>query len=145
MRALVFVFDGAEPPQTMLQDIVATFKVRGYDGKIHISSLDGTEVARAIVESQRPHFIATEEGDNAVIAFRTLVPYQPNTLDFILKTHEYLCAGDRGASKETEAFLRAASLISQEVPVSKRVADEYHYTDAVRKKIKEIYNKFKSN
>ena len=145
MRALVFVFDGAEPPQTMLQDIVAIFKVRGYDGKIHVSTLNGTEVSRAIVESQRPHFVSTEEGDNAVIAFRTMVPHSPNSLDFILKTMEYLTAGRNGFSKETEAFLHAASLISQEVPVSKSIADEYHYTKSVRDKVREIYNKFMSN
>lgn len=145
MRAVVIIFNGEQPNTLLLAELAKQFKEHGYEGDVHVSSLNDSELTRVIVESQRPHFVNTEEGDNAVIAFRTLVPHQPNTLDFIIQTAEYLSAGKRGVSKETEAFLRAASLITQGVPVSKSVADKYHYTDAVREKIKVIYNKFKSN
>lgn len=145
MRAVVILFNGPAVSTELAEAIVSNFKFYGYTGEVELTTMDGTEIARAIVETQRPHFVSTEEGDNAVIAFRTMVPHSPNSLDFILKTMEYLTAGRNGFSKETEGFLRAASLISQEVPVSKSIADEYHYTKSVREKVREIYNKFMSN
>lgn len=145
MRAVVIVFDGAEPSSHTLACIAKVFEDHGYDGKINIVSLNGTEIANAIVQTQRPHFVSTEEGDNAVIAFRTMVPAHPCSLEFIMDTVKHLTAGQKGETLEDEAFLRAASLISQKVPVSKEIADKYHYNDTVRKKVSELYNKFMSN
>lgn len=145
-NAIVIFYEGKPVDiavATQLTGALATLLNEG-ESEPTIKYFSEEDLSKEILKASIPPKQSTEDGDSSVKVIIGMIPtsvLENRTLLTVALTKQ-LVASEKSDDAKYHAFSRAMSYIAQGMPVSTKVANEYHFTKMVREVVTEVYKSY---